>query len=102
MIRYSLNEAKFLEILSNEYVTKYYNSFEKDKIIYIIIEFMNNGTIRNYIDSFDALKIQIPEKIIWNLLLQSMSGLCYIHSKNIIHRDIPFRLRYFILTIHKY
>ena len=87
-IRYSLNEAKFMERLSNEYITKYYNSFEKDKIIYIIMEFMNNGTIRNYINSFETLKIQIPEKIIWNFLLQCMSGLCYIHSKNIIHRDI--------------
>ena len=87
-IKYSLNESKFLERLSNQYITKYYNSFEKDNIIYIIIEFMNNGTIRNYINSFEALNIQIPEKIIWNLLLQSMSGLCYIHSNNIIHRDI--------------
>ena len=87
-IKYSLNESKFLEKLSNQYITKYYNSFEKDNIIYIIIEFMNNGTIRNYINSFEALNIQIPEKIIWNFLLQSMSGLCYIHSNNIIHRDI--------------
>ena len=87
-IRYSKNEATFLQELSNKYITKYYNFFEKDRIIYIIIEFMNNGTIRNYINSFEQLKIQIPEKIIWNLLYQSMSGLCYIHSKNIIHRDI--------------
>ena len=88
LIRYILNEAKFLERLSNNYITKYYNSFEKDNLIYIIIEFMNNGTLKNYINSFEALKTQIPEKIIWNFLLQCMSGLCYIHSKNIIHRDI--------------
>jgi len=88
MKRYSLNEVKFLERLSNKNIIKYYNSFQKDNIIYIILEYMNNGTIKDYIDSFEALKIQIPEKIIWNFLLQSISGLCYIHSKNIIHRDI--------------
>ena len=32
MKRYSLNEAKFLEKLSNNYITKYYNSFEKDNL----------------------------------------------------------------------
>ena len=87
-LRLSKNEVKFLQGLHNRHVINYYTHFEENGILYIINEYMNNGDISNYIEAQKKTGIIIKEEILWNIFLQSMIGLSYIHSKGIIHRDI--------------
>jgi len=84
----ALHEAKFLESLSHPHIIKYYKNFRVDDIIYIIIDYMSNGSMEEYINAHKKMKRSIPEEDLWNFFLQCMWSLAYIHSKGIVHRDI--------------
>ena len=84
----SINEKKLLPNFTHPHIIKYHHSFYDNGNLYIILDYINNGDLKNLIDSYDALNIQIPEELIWNLLSQSMSGLLYLHERGVIHRDI--------------
>ena len=82
------NETSFLEILSHPHIIKYYKNFEVDNYLYIIIEFVPNGDLRGYIKAHKTLNKHISEENLWNIFLQCIEALSYIHSKGVIHRDI--------------
>lgn len=87
-LRLSINEIKYLQNLHNKHVIKYYSHFEVKGILYIIIEYMNNGDLSSLMNSYVKMGTHIKEEILWNIFLQSMAALSYIHRKGIIHRDI--------------
>jgi serine/threonine protein kinase len=82
-------EIKLLENLRHPHVITYFNSFKQNGNIYIVIEYINGGSLEELL--LDNIKKQkrIDEKTLWDLLIQSLSGLLYLHEKRkIIHRDI--------------
>ena len=89
LVKYNKREIELLNQLDHPNIIKYYSNFEDDKNIYLILECMEHGSLRNIMSSLRSkYDSKIPNEIIWSLFLQCMSGLEYIHSKNIIHRDI--------------
>ena len=54
----------------------------------MIMEYMDNGDISGFINAHKKFKKPVREEEVWNILLQSMNALSYIHKKKIIHRDI--------------
>ena len=89
IVKYNKREIELLNQLDHPNIIKYYSNFEDDKNIYLILECMEHGSLRNFMSSLRSkYDSKIPNEIIWSLFLQCMSGLEYIHSKNIIHRDI--------------
>ena len=82
-------EIKLLENLRHPHVITYFNSFKENGNIYIIIEYINGGSLEELLLKYIKQKKNIPEKTLWDLLVQSLSGLLYLHEKRkIIHRDI--------------
>ena len=82
-------EIKLLENLRHPHVITYFNSFKEKGNIYIIIEYINGGSLEELLIKNIEQKKRIPEKTLWDLLIQSLSGLLYLHEKRkIIHRDI--------------
>ena len=80
-LRLSVNEIKFLQGLHNRHVIKYYQHFEVKGILYIIIEYMNNGDLSSLMNSYLKMGTRIKEEVLWNIFLQSMTALSYIHRK---------------------
>ena len=82
-------EIKLLENLRHPHVITYFNSFKEKGNIYIIIEYINGGSLEELLVENIKKKTRIEEKKLWDLLIQSLSGLLYLHEKRkIIHRDI--------------
>ena len=82
-------EIKLLENLRHPHVITYFNSFKENGNIYIIIEYINGGSLEELLIKNIKDKKRIDEKTLWDLLIQSLSGLLYLHEKRkIIHRDI--------------
>ena len=81
-------EIKVMKSLNSPLTVKYYNHFEIENKIYLLMEFIDNGDLCQHYLAHKQFKKAFDEMEIWELLYQSISGLCYIHQNNIIHRDI--------------
>ena len=78
-------QMKKLISLNHPHLLKYYKTFEdkKNNILYLVYEFMNNSDLNSLIMAHALLKQPIKEEIIWNILLQCLSGLNYLHKENL-------------------
>ena len=81
-------EIILLQQLNHPNINKYYQTIVNNNIINTIMEFMNNGDLKGFIEAHKKFKKPVREEEVWNILLQSMNGLQYIHERDIIHRDI--------------
>ena len=82
------NEIKIIQSLNSPHIVKYYKHFQIGNKLYILMEYINNGDLKGYIQANLGMQKAIEEKEIWELLYQCISGLCYIHQNKLIHRDI--------------
>ena len=87
-IRLALNETEYLKKLNNPHIIKYYNNFKEDGYLYIIIEYARNGDLEKINETNKELDKHLQEEQLWNIFLQCMEALSYIHSTGAIHRDI--------------
>ena len=81
-------EFNKLKNLNHQNLIKYYKWFREKEKIYIIEEFVDNGGLSNVHEAYSTMFIKIEEDTLWNIFMQCMSGLEYIHNKNIIHKKI--------------
>ena len=82
-------EIKLIENLNHPHIIKYFSSFRENNDLYIVTEYINSGCLYELMKKNIQHGTKIEEKKIWALLIQSLSGLLYLHeNKKIIHRDI--------------
>ena len=84
-LEFIFNEAKILAKLNHENIIRYYNTRYTRDIIYISLEFMRGGNLEEAIIKKTFLK---KPQLIYDILIQICSGLHYLHSEKILHRDI--------------
>ncbi|KAK7823327.1 mitogen-activated protein kinase kinase kinase 5, partial [Quercus suber] len=77
-------EIKLLSELKHPNIVQYYDSEIVDSWLRIYLEYVPGGSIKKYIKDNGA----IPESDIRRFTTHILSGLDYLHSKNIVHRDI--------------
>ena len=82
------NEIKILSNLDHPNLIKFFYSYSNEEGIYIIMEFCEYGDLFSLLQSVKKKKVYVNEEIIWNVAIQTLLGLEYLHSKQIIHRDI--------------
>ena len=83
------NEALILSKLCCKYIVKYYDSFvDSDNNLNIIMEYCDSGDLNSFINKLKKEKKYLTEEEIWHYFIQISLGLAYIHSKNILHRDL--------------
>ena len=82
------NQFIFLEHLENENICKYYKHFLDKDCLYIIMEYVNNGSLYDLIKINITSKDKINEEKLVNIFLKCIKSLDYLHSRGIIHREI--------------
>ena len=80
-----LSEVKILKrLLGHPNVVKLLEVFENKKYVFFVTEYATNGDLLKHAKSGGA----IPELEARHMFFQIAMGLRYIHSQNIIHRDV--------------
>ena len=82
------SEAKILNSIKSNYVVKYYDSFEDNNNLNIVMEYCDGGDLYQFIKEKNKKKDLIKEDLIWELFIKMVLGLSSIHKKKILHRDL--------------
>ncbi|KAM9896730.1 hypothetical protein OXX79_007310 [Metschnikowia pulcherrima] len=61
-------------------------TWTSDSFYYIMTEFCEGGTLNDFLD--DHQNYKLDEFRVWKILIEIVSGLKYIHSKNYLHLDL--------------
>jgi len=78
------NEINILKDVSHPHIIKIYEYFNDNIYYYIVLEYIKNGDLKNYLKKTNGITEQTTS-VIFKQLLSTVS---YLHSKNIVHRDI--------------
>ena len=83
-MRKILYETNLMKKLNHPNITKILELFEDKEYILIIMEYINGGNLFSFLKK----RRKVSEKTAKFLYKQIILGLKYIHSHNIVHRDI--------------
>ncbi|EFJ48588.1 flagellar autonomy 2 protein [Volvox carteri f. nagariensis] len=83
----AIDEARMLSQLNHPHVIRYYDSFiDAENRLNIVMEYASKGSVKELLKKFRGRAM--PEDGVWRIVIQTLLGLHYLHSKKIIHRDI--------------
>ncbi len=83
-IRRFVNESKAIALLSNEHIVDIYDVAFTGKTKYIVMEYIDGITLRDYMKRYAPLGI---DRAI-DFAMQILSALQHAHEKGVVHRDI--------------
>jgi hypothetical protein len=78
------SEIKLLKKLKHPHIVRYIDHKQTKNKLYIIIEYIENGSLQDLVRDFGKMK----EPIVSMYISQVLDGLRYLHSEGVIHRDI--------------
>ena len=86
----AINEIKVVSSLSHPNINQFKEAFfdKLSKSLNIIFEFPQNGNLSNKINYAIKNGMYMEECVIWNVLVQILNGVNYLHKKGIIHRNL--------------
>ena len=85
----AINEVKILSVLDSHFVVKYYDSFIDTDSLHIVMEYCNKGDLQSLIKKAKSNNVRsLRESVVWNIGLQVILGLHYLHNQKILHRDL--------------
>ena len=88
-LKYINNEIDILKQLDHPNIVKFIECIKSPTHYNIVMEYYNNNNLSdNLVKYMDAYKKPFDENIVQYLMKQIVSGLKYLHDKDIIHRDI--------------
>uniref|UniRef100_A0A672HCI0 Tyrosine-protein kinase n=1 Tax=Salarias fasciatus TaxID=181472 RepID=A0A672HCI0_SALFA len=81
-----MEEANVMKTLQHDRLVRLYAVVTKTEPIYIITEYMANGSLLDFLKSDAGWKLQLPKLI--DFSAQIAEGMAYIENKKYIHRDL--------------
>ena len=81
----ALNEVRVLATLDHPNIVTYYDSFERDGVLMIEMEYADGG---NLAESLAKKTVRMEEKDIVNIFSQIVSAIRHMHDNNVLHRDL--------------
>lgn len=79
-----IEEARTLAALNNEAVVKVIDIFDENGTSYMVMPFVEGVTLQNMVEKDGPMDYEMAV----NYIVQVCEALSYIHSKNILHRDV--------------
>ena len=87
--KYIDNEIKILNQIKHENIIKLYDTLETSQYYYLVTEYCNGGGLSDCLEYYmNQYHKAFPEEVVQYLMRQIVSGIRYLHSKHILHRDI--------------
>ncbi|CAI2724370.1 unnamed protein product [Schistosoma spindalis] len=85
-----LNEVNVIrQQLRHPNIVRYYKTFLDSDHLYIVMELLDGVSLTELLISFKEKNIHFRESHIWNIFIQLILGLRYLHKeKKILHRDL--------------
>ncbi|GMH46908.1 hypothetical protein TrVE_jg11879 [Triparma verrucosa] len=77
-------EVELLKKLIHPNIVNYIDSIRSDDSLHIVLEYMENGSLRSLCDKFDGFS----ESLVAIYITQVLHGLTYLHEQGVLHRDI--------------
>ena len=79
-------EIKIMEKIDHECLAKLFEAFESHKQVFLIMEYVNGGSLHGYLKGKPNRQMaEIEAKYLWQ---QVVFGIHYLHQRNVTHRDI--------------
>ncbi|XP_024865685.1 tyrosine-protein kinase HCK isoform X3 [Kryptolebias marmoratus] len=79
-------EANLMKTLQHDKLVRLNAVVTKEEPIYIITEYMEKGSLLDFLKSDEGNRVQLPKLI--DFSAQIAEGMAYIEQKNYIHRDL--------------
>ena len=95
--KYILREVKLISNVNHKNIVKLYGFFEDNINYYFVYELVQGCNLETYVKNFQNNNIKqygnkfathIEQNLLINIFKQILSGLLYLHSNYIFHRDI--------------
>ncbi|KAI8912882.1 kinase-like domain-containing protein, partial [Entophlyctis helioformis] len=83
-LHYILQERNILEDVHHPYICAMRYSFQDSKFLYMVLDLMEGGDLRFHLKNMK----RVPENTTLFIVSEISSALEYLHSLNIVHRDI--------------
>ncbi|KAA6397197.1 MAG: putative Serine/threonine-protein kinase Nek4 [Streblomastix strix] len=81
-------EAEMLRRFDCPFIVKYFESFSERGMLFIIMEYCDDGDLNGYFQICKTNKQLIPEERIIDWFTQILIGLDVLHKAKVLHRDI--------------
>ena len=89
-------EISIMSELRSTYLTRLHESFAEGKKLYIVMEYLNAGSLRDLLDEMQECEDEgsnssmtaFPESVCAYIVQQILLGLEYLHKNGKIHRDL--------------
>uniref|UniRef100_A0A671V2K4 Tyrosine-protein kinase n=1 Tax=Sparus aurata TaxID=8175 RepID=A0A671V2K4_SPAAU len=79
-------EANLMKSLQHDKLVRLHAVVTKEEPIYIITEYMEKGSLLDFLKSDEGNRVQLPKLI--DFSAQTAEGMAYIEQRNYIHRDL--------------
>lgn len=87
--KYINNEIFILKNINNEYAIKLYDMISDLNYIYLIFEYCNGGDLEMCLQRQKELHNEpFSQEVVQHIMKQIIAGFIYLHSSEILHRDI--------------
>ena len=81
-------ETNLLSKMSHPHIIHFIGDFSEQNCFYIVMEYAENGDLESTIKNRKNSNGHFTEQEIWRIASQLFSALSFLHSKNVMHRDI--------------
>ncbi|KAL6063574.1 Protein kinase of the Mitotic Exit Network [Balamuthia mandrillaris] len=79
-----MQELKILQTLDHPHITKLYEHHETEDFLFFVMEYVESGSLHSTMKNFGVF----PESLLVLYVAQVLQGLAYLHSQDVVHRDI--------------